>query len=923
MKYIYLLSFYFLTQVAFSQNIDIRGRVKDSAQSALPFASVLLLRVVDSVMVEFGTTDDQGNFKLKARSGIDYILQISFMGFDTYWQYMAGGQQDVDLGDILLQRSINNLPSLQIVGELSLMKIGRDTVEYNAKAFKVQPGAAVEELLKRLPGLEVQRDGSVKAYGENVQNVLVDGKEFFGKDTRIATKNLEADAIDKVQVFDKKSDVAEFTGVDDGRDEKTINLKLKEDRKNGYFGNAELAGGTSERFKSKFNLNRFSPQSRLSIIGSGNNINEQNFSFQDYLDFMGGIGAFMSGGGGGKMKIQMNESSGMPMGGAAIQGIQRAFSGGINFSKDLSSKTDFNASYLANNFRNVLERNNQRQSLLAEEFFNSEENEDRTSGNNSHTMTFKVKTKLDSFQNLILRGGGGWNDNHYRSILQNTTFLQNRDPANQSERDYNANGSGLNFNSNLTWQRKFRKSGRSLVWSASGSFGNNNRNGFLDANNQYFLGNTLSDTLLQNQLFSDRGVQADSRVSFTEPLGKKRFIELNGLWSNNRNRTNMDFFDIIDPGVQQRNDLLSNKYNRGYQVYNGGLRLIKNHKKYYFSMGINLQHASLSGKLQDLEQSITTDFTRLLPGASLQYELGTANNLNIDYETQVQEPSLEQLQPTSNNTDPLNIYVGNPNLKPEYTHELNSSYFKYDQFSFTSVFARLGVNYTQNKITEIVEVDSLFKRTIRPVNVKDEKAVQGGFEISTPVRPLFITTKLRLRSQFARSILFVNDIQNKVNRLGNSVYFSIENRKKDFYDAMAGIRWSGNQTAYSVSNSLDQTYNETNWFGEITYTPNDNWAIKTEFDRIAYTQSGQSEKITVPLWQASLTRYFTKQQRLRVTLSVFDILNQNKGVNRSSQLNYQEVQRTNVLGRYFMLGMAYSIKGFKKSNSGIEINIER
>lgn len=340
-------------------------------------------------------------------------------------------------------------------------------------------------------------------------------------------------------------------------------------------------------------------------------------------------------------------------------------------------------------------------------------------------------------------------------------------------------------------------------------------------------------------------------------------------------------------------------------------------------MGVNLQHASLSGKLQGLEQTIRTDFTRLLPGASLQYELGTAHNLNMDYETQVQEPSLEQLQPTSNNTDPLNIYIGNPNLKPEYTHELSSSYFKYDQFSFTSLFARFGINYTQNKITEIVEVDSLFKRTIRPINVKDEKAVQGGFEISTPVRPLFITTKLRLRSQLARSILFVNDIQNKVNRLGNSVNFSIENRKKDHFDILAGIRWSGNQTAYSVSKSLDQTYNETNWFGEMTYTPNDHWAIKTEFDRIAYTQSGQSDKITVPLWQASLTRYFTKQQRLKVTLSVFDILNQNKGITRSSQLNYQEVQRTNVLGRYFMLGMAYSIKGFKKANNGIEINIER
>ncbi len=921
MKYISLIFFFFLIQSAAAQNLILKGSVRDSTQADLPYASVLLLHAKDSVMVEFATTDDKGAFKLRAKSGEAYILQISFMGFETHWQSITGILMDTLLGDIVLEKAINNLPSLHVLGEQSLMKIGRDTVEYNAKAFKTQPGAAVEDLLKRLPGVEVQRDGSVKAYGENVQNILVDGKEFFGKDTRIATKNLEADAVDKVQVFDKKSDVAEFTGVDDGRDEKTINLKLKEDRKNGYFGNAELAGGTHERFKSKFNLNRFSPQSRLSVIGSGNNINDQSFSFQDYLDFMGGIGAFMSGGG-GKMRIQLNESSGLPMGGVT-QGIQRSIAGGINLSKDLSTKTEFNASYLANNFRNVLNRDNQRQSLLADEFFNSEEMEERTSGSHSHTITFRLKSKLDSFQNLILRGGGGWNDNNYLSQLRNATFLQNQDPANQSARTYDVNGQGFNFNANLTWQKKFRKAGRSLVWSASGKYGNNDRDGYLEANNQYYIGNTFSDTLLQNQLFSDQGVQLESRMSYTEPLGKKRFIELNGLWSNNRNLTNMDFYDIIEPGVQRRNELLSNKYNRGYQVYNGGVRLIKNHKKYYFSLGLNLQHSSLNGKLQDLEQAITTDFTRLLPGASLQYELSTANNVNIDYETQVQEPSLEQLQPTSNNTDPLNIFVGNPNLKPEYTHELNSSYFKYDQFSFTSIFARLGANYTLNKITELVEVDSLFKRTIKPVNVKDEKAIQAGFEISTPIRPLFISTKLRLRSQLAQSILFVNGIKNQVNRLGNSVYFSLENRNKDRFDALAGIRWSGNQTSYSVSNSLDQTFHETNWFGEVTYTPNDRWALKTEFDRIAYTQFGQADPIVVPLWHASLTRFFTKQQRLKATLSVFDILNQNKGIARSSQLNYLEVQRTNVLGRYFMLGLAYSIKGFKKSNNGIEINIER
>lgn len=713
--------------------------------------------------------------------------------------------------------------------------------------------------------------------------------------------------------------MAEFTGVADGRDEKTINLSLKADRKNGHFGNAEFAGGTDERFKTKINLNRFSPGSRLSLIGLGNNINDQSFSFQEYMDFMGGLGAFMNGG--GRVRIDMNQSGGLPVGGGPVQGIQQSLAGGMNFSRDLSAKTSFTASYLANNFKNRLDRNAERQSLLNEAFYNSQENENQYSRNTGHNITFRLKSKLDSFQNLIINGGGGWGGSRFDSDLDNSTFLQDNTVVNSSDRLYKADGKRYNFNTTVTWQRKFRKTGKSFVLSASGRYGDNDRQGRLDALNQYFQFSQSSDSLFQNQLFNDRSGQVDSRASFTEPLGKKQFLELNGYWSNARNRTNNDYFDIIDPYREIRNELLSARYNRGYQVYSGGLRYIKNHNKYYLSYGLNLQHTQLNGKIQDLEQSISSGFTRLLPNASLQYELGTAHHLNLEYETRVQEPALEQLQPVPNNTDPLNIYIGNPALRPEYVHSLNSSYFKYDQFSFTSVFASLGGQYTRNRITDLVEIDSLFRRTIRPVNVQDEKAFQGNVEFSTPIRPLKISTRLRLRAQLAQSLLYVNALENTVNRLGSSVYWSLENRKKDFIDALAGVRYSRNNTTYSISKDLDQVYKETNVFGELTLTPSSQWAIKTEFDYLAYNQPGRAGKVEVPLWQASITRFFTKQQRLKATLSVFDILNKNQGINRTSELNYLEIQRTNVLGRYVMLGLAYSIKGFKKSSGGIEINI--
>lgn len=902
----------------------IRGTVRDTAGNALPVASVILLSPKDSVLQEFGNTNDNGYFKVDANKDADYLMQITYLGMQTHWQHIRTAKDHLDLGTIVLQVLESNLPTINVIGEYDPMKIGRDTVEYNAKAFKVQPGAPVEDLLKKLPGIEVQRDGSVKAYGENVQNVLVDGKEFFGKDTRIATKNLEADAVDKVQVFDKKSDMAEFTGVDDGQEEKSINLKLKANRKNGHFGNAELAGGSTDRFKTKFNLNRFSPTTRLSLIGLGNNINEQSFSFQDYMEFMGGIGAVM-GGSGGRVRITMDGGmgggGGLPVGMGNVQGIQRSAAGGLNINKTLGPKTEISASYLLNNMRNTLVRSSDKRSLLTDRTYTTNENEDRISGNTSNAVTYRLKTKIDSFQNLILSGGAGWNNNSYNSLLNNKTLDGTNVQANSSARDYNAKGNSFNLNSTLTWQRRFRKSGRSLILTTSGRTGNAERDALLNSVNTYNLLNSYTDTILQNQFYLDNNFQYDGRLAYTEPLGSKKFIEWNMYASNSRNRTNTDFYDIIDPGVEQRNNLLSTAYNRGYLAQSTGLRWIKNREKYHISVGINLQNSSLNGTIQSSENPIKVNYTRLLPEIDWNYDVKTGNHISLNYNTYIQEPALQQLQPTVNNSDPLNIYLGNPNLKPEYAHRISGSYFLYDQFSFTSLFANIGGMYTANRITDLIEIDSLFRRIIKPVNVKNEKNISGNIEFGTPIRPLKIATKLRLRSQASQGILFINSQENKVNRFGNSILFSIENRKKQKVDALMGIKLSGSNTHYSKQPSLDQKYSETNIFGEFTYTPTDKWTFHTEYDGISYSQSGLSETIKVPLWKAHISTFFMKDQRLKATLSVFDILNKNKGITRSSQLNYLDIQRTNVLGRYVMLGLAYSIKGFKKSSGGIEINI--
>jgi len=305
---------------AYSQHI-LQGTILDESETPLIGATVVLLEPVDSSMVSFAISDNDGIFTLEDVESGSYVLQVSFVSYSSlYAEIVVKGEKKIKLGSYNLVPISEVLQEVTVKAEHIPMGVIGDTISYNAAAFKTKPGATVEDLLKKLPGVEVSRDGSIKAMGEDVENVLVDGKEFFGDDPKIATKNLEAEAVDKVQVFDKKSEIAEFTGVDDGEEEKTINLKLKEEYKKGGFGSANLAGGPASIYDAKLNYNRFSPKMQAAVILSGNNINKQPFSFNEYIGFMGGLGNAVSnfsanmnfsefGGGGAPQGITDNISS--------------------------------------------------------------------------------------------------------------------------------------------------------------------------------------------------------------------------------------------------------------------------------------------------------------------------------------------------------------------------------------------------------------------------------------------------------------------------------------------------------------------------------------------------------------------------------------------------------------------------------------
>lgn len=929
---------FFLTFFSFSlfgQKVAVEGIVADSAGVGLPAATVVLLQKQDSVMTAFGISDTDGRFSLKRIAPGDYLLQVSYVGYETHYRplSLAAEPAKTDAGTITLATASADLAAVEVTAEHVPMRFSRDTLEYNADAFKTQPGAVVEDLLKKLPGVEIGRDGSIKAQGETVQNVLVDGKEFFGNDPTIATKNLPADAVKKVQVFDKKSDKAEFTGIEDGRDEKTINLSLKDGKKQGYFGNATAGAGAlqnadgsydPDRYEGKFNVNRFSKNTQFSVLGMANNTNQQGFSFNDYLQFMGGMSNLMSGGG-GKMQISLDPgSSGIPMGAGPASGLNATWAGGLNFNHDFSKKTELNASYFYNRIENDIERTVTRENLLGDAGFASGEDEDRLSRNQNHRFNLRLQHEIDSFQNLILRSRLGFNDafldSDGTSFTRNTAgFLEN-----EGLRNYHADGENLSLNTNLTYRRRFRNLGRSFVADLTFGKQDNERAASLYSLNRFFQnGNpTFAEAVDQRQGYADDAADYGLTLSYTEPLGKKRYLEFEASRRNYSNETAKDFFDRQPGGEEVFNELLSTHFNRGYRYDRGGLNFLMNRKKYNLTLGAALQQSKLKGELAGGDVPISRSFTRVLPSLFFDYEFGTSRNFNFSYTTSLREPSLEQLLPVVDNSDPLNTFTGNPNLQPEYAHDLGLRYMLFDAFSFTSFFANVNATYTKDRITNASSIDSLFRRNTRPVNVDNDLALRSYLSFGTPLRFIQSNIHLDLNNTWNRGILFVNEMENTATRQRHSIDLSLDNRKKDFVDVAIGVRFSHNKTTYSENSSLNQTYLDRLFYADLTLTPTEKWSIGSSFDYTIYSEENFGGKRSVPIWRASVSRYFLKNNRGQLKLAAFDLLNKNIGINRNSQLNYVEEERIRSLGRYVMLSFSYSISGFGKKSGGIEIKMD-
>lgn len=912
------VSFILLSGSAFAQKYTLKGMVADTAKKPLPNATVLLMLAKDSSLVTFGRTGAQGQFELKNLSENTYLLKITFVGLQPFNQLLPPVQAtEIDLGVVTMQPINKELNEVLIKGERAPITIKQDTIEYNAGSFKTRPNAVVEDLLKKLPGVQVERDGTIKAQGEQVRKVMVDGKEFFGNDPKIATKNLPADAVDKVQVFDKKSDQTVFSGIDDGQREKTINLSLKEDRKKGYFGSASLGYGDNDRFSAKLNLNRFTKTKQLSFIGTGNNINQQGFSINDAITMSGGMQSMMSGGS-VRIGIENGMMNGIPVNtGGRNNGFLRSWSGGLNFNNKLNTKTEVNGSYFYNDINSNISQQTNRENFLPGRTFLTDQQNDQLRTSKNHRLNLTLDHKIDSLNSIKWTNSVGYNLSNSSLNGLNQTTSQAGNPENDGKRLTNSDGTAMTLSSNLLWRHRFHKKGRTLSTNLTLNLNNDDSKGNLQALNRYFRtdGSVLrSDTIQQNNSQVSYSNSFGGTFSYTEPIGKRKYLEARYAFNRSINDVNREVFDVRKD-KPTFNDNLSNRFYTTFTYHRAGLSLRYNGQNTNFSTGLNLQHSELDGELTLKGINVSRRFDYLLPNLHYTYNFTTSNRLNFDYETNVQPPSIDQLAPVINNTDPLNIQAGNPDLRPEYGHRFGLNYFAFNQLNSTNFFVSANVSYTTDKITNSQSVNNLFVRTTKPVNVEDEYNLRGNVNYGFRIKPIKTRASLGMNLTYVRSLAPINDVLNRTQRLVASPSVRLDYQLKEALTLSAEGQWDMNKTQYSVNNAQNQSFVNSSYTTEVDWNISKTMAMNTSLDYDVF-DFGNGDRQEVPIWRASFSKFVLKNNRGELKLSVFDLLNKNVGLSRRADVNYVETQRIRSLGRYFMFTFTYSLRGMGNAGNG-------
>ncbi|MBS1742713.1 MAG: outer membrane beta-barrel protein [Bacteroidetes bacterium] len=916
------LLFSFIGTIGYAQNGTIKGSAKDVQDSTIiRGATVALLLQKDSSSVQSTVTDAQGKFIFNNLDADSFIVKISIVGYQEYLSFITLNNNEKDLGNIFLPKRGKDLGVVTIISKAPPVVQKGDTSQFSASEYKVQPDATTEDLIKKMPGITVDKDGTVTAQGEQVKKVTIDGKDFFGDDASAALKNLPSEVVDKIQVFDKLSDQAQLTGFDDGNSVKAINIVTKSGIKNGQFGRIFAGYGTDNRYNAGGNVSFFKGDRRISFVGNFNNINQQNFASQDLLGLTSS-GNRNSGyrGGGGYRGGQDNFSVGQS------NGISKTNAVGINYNDKWSKKMTVTGSYFFNNSANDNDYTTNTQTLGNLQLF-SEKNGNSNTDNYNHRLNFRFEYKMDSSNSLFIIPSINFQRNNSSSFSSLRTIDENKDSINSSLANTVSDKNGYNIRNNIMFRHSFPKKGRSLSLGFNMNFTKNNGEYTTDAAYRFYdnIGAFLRDSL-QNQ-YSDNptnGHTIGGTIAYTEPIGKKGQLQIDYNPSVQKNKADQQTFLYDGQKYSVFDTSLSNKFDNTITTNNAGLtyRLTRS-KDEMLSVGVSYQNSKLeSQRIFPQPSLVNQTFSNFLPNAMWRKKISQRSNVRIFYRAQTSFPSVNQLQDVINLTDPLRVSMGNPLLKQSLTHFVAGRYTytnsKTSQSFFANVFLQTTADYISNGIwvaknDSTIQQDNILTKgsqLTKPVNLNGYRNIRSFFTYSFPLKPIKTTINLNAGMGYTRLPGLINNnrtITDNVTYNGGVVFASNISQYIDFNISYAA---NVNNAHTRGQSTADNNYVNHSIGGTLNLLNKKGWFIQNDVSGQIYRGLTGNLNQTYTLWNAAIGKKFLKKQAGELKLSVFDLLKQNQSVSRIVTENSIQDNRSEVLQRYFMLTFTYNLKNF-------------
>lgn len=909
-----------------AQTVTLKGKLLDETRQPAIGASVLLLNPGDSVMIKGTVTDLDGLYSLSAEPRRKYILKILSLGYKDLFRNLSVGTDSINLGTISLSQNSTILKEVLVEGKTPLATQNGDTTSFNSSAYKVNKDASAEDLVGKMPGVTIT-DGKVQAQGEDVKQVLVDGKPFFGDDASAVLKNLPAEVIDKVQVFDKKSDQALLTGFEDGNTAKTINIVTKPQFRNGVFGKVYAGYGYDDKYTGGFTTNIFKGNRRISILGQSNNINQQNFSSEDLVGVMsGGSGGGRGGRGGGR-----GGQGGPPPGGADNfqvnnqNGINTTSLFGLNYSDKWGKKTDVTGSYFFN-----WTQNNSVSSLLQQYVLGSnsglvyDEKNNSKSNNFNNRINFKLETKLDSQNTITIQPRLSFQNNDSRKSLSGKNT---RGDALLSTTDNHSSSDQLGYNISvpLLYRHAFAKKGRTFSINATPTLTRNEgENSLYTINN--FYGDTLTgDTIDQRSNILKNGASINGNVSYTEPLNKNNFVLVNytGSYTDNYSSKRTNNRNDITDQYSIEDSLLTNVFKNNYQSQSAGLGYRFQKEKFNFAVNGAYQWAQLT-KYQEVPTSykLSKTFESVLPSAQLQYKFSAKKNLRINYRTSNNAPGIDQLQDVINNSNSLQLITGNPDLKQDFQQSLNIRYSSVNTDKATSFFALAGGNYSDNYIgnsTLIANQDTVVyngiflqkgSQIIRPVNLNGYYSLRSFINYTFPISKLKTNLSVNVSGNYTNIPGLINTDINYAKTATGALGLVLSSNISEKFDFTISSNSSYSNILNTLQTSSNTTYFNQNSKVKITANPYKGLVLQTEYTNTYYSGLTSAYNQSISLWNAAIGYKFLKNRQAEIRLTVYDILNQNNSVSRTNTDSYIQDSQTNVLNRYYLVTFTYNFKKY-------------